>query len=80
MYIANKTECFSFKSGRAIWVAKFIKEDHAAYNVTVRILAKTTFIKSFITRILEYCMYCYVLLSDEFSSRDLLMIVTLNSS
>ena len=27
LYIANKTECFSFKSGCVIWVAKCLKED-----------------------------------------------------
>ena len=27
LYITNKTERFSFKSGRALQVAKFIKED-----------------------------------------------------
>ena len=27
LYITNKTECFSFKSGRAVWVVKLIKEN-----------------------------------------------------
>ena len=27
LYITNKTECFSFKSGRAMQVANLIKED-----------------------------------------------------
>ena len=27
LFITNKTECFSFKSGRAVRVAKLIKED-----------------------------------------------------
>ena len=26
LYITNKTECFSFKSGHAMWVAKLIKD------------------------------------------------------
>ena len=27
LYITNKTECFSFKSGCAVWVAKLVEED-----------------------------------------------------
>ena len=39
LYITNKTECFSFKSGRVVQVAKFIKEDWPIAVITVRILA-----------------------------------------
>ena len=27
LYITNKMECFSYKSGRAMWVVELIKED-----------------------------------------------------
>ena len=39
LYITNKTERFSFKSGGAMWVAKLIEEDWPIVVITVRILA-----------------------------------------
>ena len=44
LYITNKMEPFSFISGHAMQVAKFIKEDWPMYSVTVRISAQNNFI------------------------------------
>ena len=44
LYITSKTERFSFKSGRAMQVAKLIKEDWPIVVTTVRISAQNNFI------------------------------------
>ena len=38
MYITTKMECFSFKSGHAMWIVELIKET-SLYSVIVRISA-----------------------------------------
>ena len=42
LYIINKAECFSFKSGGAMRVVKLIKEDCMAYSITEEFWHKTT--------------------------------------
>ena len=49
LYITNKTEHFSFKSGHAVQFAKLIKEDCYSKNFSIKQLHK-----SIITKILEY--------------------------
>ena len=52
LYITNKSECFTFKSGCTVWVVKLIK----AYSVNLEKL-----LKSFITEILENnCVATYI--------------------
>ena len=52
LYITYKTEHFSFKNGRAMQVAKLIKEDWP--SVTVRISAQNNFIYYCKAKVLEY--------------------------
>ena len=69
LYITNKTERFSFKSGHALQVAKLIKEDWPMVLRTVRTLCY--FLKHLITKVPEYkaeelnFYALYVFLSDE---------------
>ena len=55
LYITNKTEHFSFKSGRALQVAKLIKEDWPiVLQYEFRQLYAQYLLKHFITKVLEY--------------------------
>ena len=51
LYITNKMECFCFKSGHAMGVAKLIK---VPIVLQYEYRLKTTLLKSFITEVLEY--------------------------
>ena len=52
LYITNKTECLSFKSGYAVWVAKLIKELEFWLKTILNYF-------SFITRVLQYTVGLY---------------------
>ena len=64
VYITNKVEHFSFKSGRPMWIEKLTKED---YSVAVRISTKNlyTTLKSYITKVLTTELNFYVFLSGK---------------
>ena len=54
LYINNKTERFSFKSGHTVWVVELMKEDWPIVLQNFGLKQLYTTIKSFITKVLEY--------------------------